>query len=118
MDYIQIPTTKEDYQVVYLPVSPDGFAFQATVELRYLAGVGKWFLSISNTLTGEVYVNQIPLICSYEELNDLLFPFRWILRGVGIGSLFCVKAVDTPSSADPSRSNLDEFMILWGDQWK
>ncbi len=117
MDYIILPVTDQARQVLYLPVSPEGHAFQARVELRWMEAAGKWILSIGDAVTGEPYVNQIPVICSYEEINDLLFPFRWLFQGAGIGSLFCLKAVDQPSSADPGRGNLKEFQILWGDRY-
>ena len=118
MDYLILPTKSEPYQVFYLAASPDGHAFQARVELRWLPAPGLWFLSIADAISGEVYVNQIPVICSYEVLNDLLYPFRWLFRGSGIGSLFCLKAVDAPSTPDPSRDNLSDFILLWGDRWK
>ncbi len=117
MDYIILPATADPYQVMYLPVSPDGHAFQAKVELRYLSAPGLWFLSISDAMRGELYVNQIPVICSCGDLNDLLYPFRWLFQGSGIGSLFCVKAVESPSSTDPGLENLQEFYLLWGNQW-
>ena len=117
MDYIILPTTADPYQVMYLPASPDDHAFQAKIELRWLGAPGFWFLSISDAVTGAVYVNQIPVICSYEYLNDLLYPFRWLFQGSGIGSLFCVKSVDTPSSIDPGESSLNEFYLLWGNIW-
>ena len=117
MNYIQLPVSEEPYQVIFLPASPDGHAFQAKLELRWLSAPGHWFLSISDAMTGEIFVNQIPVICSYETLNDLLFPFRWLFQGSGIGSLFCLKAVDLPSSENPEKENLSEFRILWGDRW-
>ena len=117
MDYLILPAGKDPWQVFYLPASPDGRAFQAKVELRYFSAPGRWFLSISDAVTGEEYVRQIPLVCSYRTLNDLLFPFRWLFQGSGIGSLFCLKAVDAPSTPDPAERNLDEFLILWGDRY-
>ena len=117
MDYIILPATSDPYQVMYLPASPDGHAFQAKVELRFLSAPGLWFLSISDALSGAVYVNQIPVICSYGDLNDLLYPFRWLFQGSGIGSLFCVKAVENPSSVNPGPENLEEYYLIWGDQY-
>ena len=117
MDYYILPTTSDPYQVFYLPASPDGHAFQARVELRWFEAPAKWILSISDALTGQVYVNQIPLICSYVHINDLLYPFRHLFRGNGIGSLFCLKAVDNPATQDPGKNNLNEFQILWGNCW-
>ena len=118
MDYIILPVTNEPAQTLYLPVSPGGHAFQARVDLRYRAAPGRWFLSISDALTGETFVNQIPLVCSLERLNDLLFPFLWRFQGDGLGSLFCVKAVDHPKTVDPGPDNLNEFYLLWGDKWQ
>ena len=117
MDYYILPVTGDPWQVFYLPASPDGHAFEARVELRYFPLPDKWILSISDTITGQVYVNQIPVICSYGKVNDLLWPFRHLFRGNGIGSLFCLKAVEKPSTQDPSEKNWDEFMILFGDRW-
>ena len=117
MDYYILPVTGDPWQVFYLPASPDGHAFEARVELRYFPLPDKWILSISDTITGQVYVNQIPVICSYGQVNDLLRPFRHLFRGNGIGSLFCLKAVENPSTQDPSEKNWDEFQLLWGNIW-
>ena len=117
MDYYILPVTGDPYQVFYLPASPDGHAFEARVELRYFPLPDKWILSISDVITGQVYVNQIPVICSYGQVNDLLFPFRHLFQGNGIGSLFCLKAVEKPSTQDPSEKNLEEFNIFWGNIW-
>jgi hypothetical protein len=62
-------------------------------------------------------VNQIPLICSYEQLNDLLLPFRHLRDGRGMGSMFCLRNTDQPKTADPAMGNLTEFQILFGDTY-
>ncbi len=118
MDFITLPLTEDPWQVLYLSVSPDGNAFTARVDLRFLKAPGKWFLSIADGATGEQYVNQIPVICSWGVLNDLLEPFRYLFGGRGIGSLFCLKAVDNPSSEDPGQNNLKEFRLYWGDRFE
>ena len=117
MDYIILPVTAAPYQVLYLPVSPEGNAFLAKVELRWLGAPGRWFLSVSDAVTGELYVNQIPLICSCSILNDLFGPFRWRFQGSGLGSFFCLKQGETPAQADPGRENLTEYTLLWGDRF-
>ncbi len=117
MDYLSLPVTNDPYQVIDIPASPDGQAFQARITLRFLPATDHWFLSLSDAISGEILVSQIPVICSYETLNDLFYPFRWLFQGSGIGSFFCVKAVDRPSSPDPGKENLTEFILLWGDRW-
>ncbi len=117
MDYLIFPTTEDPWQVFFLPASPDGHAFQAKVELRYLPAPDRWICSIADAVTAHVYVPNIPLICSYGEINDLLLPFRFLFQGNGIGSLFCLKVVDRPSTPDPARGNLNQFLLLWGDRY-
>ena len=116
MDYLILPVTPDPYQVLYLPVSPEGHAFLAKVELRWLGAPGKWFLSVADAVTGELYVNQIPLICSRETLNDLFEPFRWRFQGDGLGSFFCLRQGEKAEPADPERHNLTDFTLLWGDR--
>ena len=117
MDYVILQPADDPFQSFYLPASPDGHAFQARLDLRYLTAPDRWVLSISDAVTAELYVNHIPVICSYETLNDLLLPFRYLFQGSGIGSFFCLKGTDRPSTRDPSRNNLNEFQLLWGDRY-
>lgn len=112
-----IPVTSDPWQVMYLSAAPDGHAFSAKVEVRYLPGPDRWFLTVSDAATGEMYVNQIPLVCSYTYLNDLFYPFRHLFKGAGIGSFFVVEAVDRPSTPDPAEGNLEEFQLLWTDKY-
>ena len=111
-----LPISDDPYQVMYLTASPDGHAFSAKVEIRYLPEPDRWFLTVSDAATGEMYVNQIPLVCSYTYLNDLFYPFRYLFKGAGIGSFFVVEAMDSPSTTDPAEGNLEEFQLLWTDQ--
>ena len=58
-----------------------------------------------------------------EHRGDRFSGFLVVLRegvpvdvqGSGIGSLFCLKATESPSSQNPSRGNLNEFQLIWGD---
>ena len=118
MEYTILPVTDAPRQSLRMPVSPDGQAFQAKIDLDFLAAADLWFMTVSDAVTGALYVNRIPLICSREELNDLFFPFRWLFQGAGIGSFFCLRAVDSPASENPGRHNLNEFHLIWGDRWK
>ena len=102
-------------QIFTLDLSPDGIPLHARAEIRYLPAPDIWTLSIWDNATGEMLVSQIPLICSYTRINDLLAPFRHLRSGHGLGSLFVLRAVDNPSTPDPSAENLTEFQILWGD---
>lgn len=115
--YFILPLTEDARQVFTLDMSIDGAAFHAKIEIRYLSAPDRWVISVWDNATGELLINQIPLICSYGEVNDLFRPFRHLHGGQGMGSLFVIRNIDEPRTADPAGGNLTEFMILMGDTW-
>ena len=110
-----LPLTSDPRQILTLSPVIDGESFRARIEVRYLTGPDVWVISIRNDASGELWVNQIPLISSVGWPNDLLFPFRYKRNGKGLGTLLCIPAVDEPSSQDPEKNNLSEFAIMWCD---
>ena len=117
MDYVLLPLTEDPWQVFTLDLQINGEPFHAQVELRYMPAADKWFISIWDHSSGEQLINQIPIICSYIEVNDLLAPYSYKRDGKGLGSLFCMRATDPPSTVDPSKGNLTEFQIVWGNTY-
>ena len=113
--YYILPLTEDSRQVFTLDLEIDGNPFHARVEIRYLPAPDCWVLSICDDSKGELLINQIQLICSYGDVNDLLLPFRYIREGRGLGSLFVIRDTDEPSTPDPAKGNLLEFNVLWGD---
>ena len=115
--YYILPLTEDPRQVFTLDVTIDGVPFHARVEIRYLPAPDCWVISIWDDSSGELLINQIPLVCSYGEVNDLLRPFRHLREGQGLGSLFVIRDTDEPSTPDPAIGNLTEFCILFGDTY-
>ena len=115
LSYTELPLTNNSRQVFTVDVVIDGVALHARVELRYLSALDQWVISIWDNATSVLLVNQVPLICSYGELNDLLLPFRYIRDGMGVGSLLVLRNTDEPSTVNPAKGNLTEFQVLWGD---
>ena len=113
--YYILPLTEDPRQVFTLDLTIDGDPFHARVEIRYLPAPDCWVISVWDDSSGELLINQIPLVCSYGEINDLLLPFRYIREGLGLGSLFVIRDTDEPSTPDPAKGNLTEFNVLWGD---
>ena len=109
-----LPLTDDPHQVMTLDLTLDGDPFHARIEVRYLPAPDLWVLSLWDEANGELLFNQIPLICSYGEINDLAVPFRHLRDGKGVGSLFVIRDVDEPSNTDPAEGNLTEFKVLWG----
>ena len=99
------------YQTFTMSIIPGGVAKRVRVELRYLYKPGKWFISIFDAATGDPLCLYVPVVASYEYLNNLLEPFSY----KGLGSIYCYPVVSEPSSPDPGENNLDEFEIVWGD---
>ena len=87
---------------------------RAVFELRYLHRTDKWYVSFYEAQTGAPICTYIPLIASTIELNNLLEPFAY----KDIGWLACIPIVDEPSTENPSKDNLSEFAIVWGDSYE
>ncbi len=118
LSYTELPLTNDPRQVFTVDVTIDGAALHARVELRYLSALNLWVISIWDNAASVLLVNQVPLICSYGELNDLFLPFRYIQGGAGIGSLFVLRNTDEPSTVNPAKGNLTEFQVLFGDTFR
>ena len=113
--YYIFPLTEDPRQVFTLDLTIDGDPFHARVEIRHLPAPDQWVISVRDNSSGELMINQIPLICSYGKVSDLLLPFRHLREGRGLGSLFVIRDTDEPSTPDPAKGNLTEFSALWGD---
>ena len=115
LTYAELPLTNDPYQVFTVDLAPDGVPLHARVEIRFLSGPDLWTVSVWDNADSSLLVNQVPLVCSYGYPLDLLYPFRGLRDGVGIGSMFLIRATDNPSSPDPAAGNLTEFSLLYGD---
>ena len=114
MTYSILPLTEDPWQVFTLDLAIDGEPFHAQTEIRYLPAPDLWVLSLWDHSSGELLVNQIPLVCSYGEVNDLFLPFRHLRDGQGMGTLIVIRNTDEPKTQDPAEGNLTEFRVLWG----
>ena len=115
MTYYRFPVSSAPRHAFLMDLAPDGIPLHARVELRYLPAPDIWVVSIWDDTTGELLISQIPLRCSYGQINDLLLPFRYLRQGRGLGSLFVLKNTDEPDTPDPAKNNMDQFIVLWGD---
>jgi len=115
--YWILPLTNDPRQVFTLDLQIDGVSFHARVEVRYLTAPEIWVISVWDNSSGELLINQVPLVCSYGQVNDLFLPFRHLRNGQGMGSLFVIRNTDEPSTPDPAEGDLTEFRILMGDTY-
>ena len=115
--YTILPLSSAVRQAFTLDLAPDGIPLHARIEIRYLPAPDQWVISIWDNAGGELLVNQIPLVCSYGQINDLLLPFRHLRGGQGLGSLFVLRDTDEPETPDPAGGTLTQFQILCGDTY-
>ena len=115
--YYILPITEDPRQIFTLDLTLDGEPFHARVEIRYLPAPDCWVISAWDNSSGELMINQIPLICSCGQVNDLFRPFRHLREGQGMGSLFVIRDTDEPRTTDPAKGNLMEISVLWGDSY-
>jgi len=96
--------------IVTLPIGDEGV--RVDFELRYMEKTDLWYMTVTDLQTKESYLRYVPLIASYNgKLNNLWLPFSH----KRIGDLVCVPLSDNPSTENPSKDNLSEFAIVWGD---
>jgi len=112
--YYVLPLTENARQVFTLDMTIDGVSFHARAEIRYLPAPDQWVISVWDNSSGELLISQIPLICSYGQVNDLFRPFRHLREGRGMGTLIVIRNVDEPGTTDPAEGNLTEFKRIRG----
>lgn len=115
LSYSVLPLTNDPYQVFTTDVAPDGTPLHARIEIRYLAAAGRWVVSIFDHAAATLLANQVPLAVSAGFPLDLLYPFRHLRGGKGIGSMFLLRGGDI-GARDPGKENLAEYTLLYGDE--
>ena len=116
LTYTELPLTNDPRQVFTTDLSPDATPLHARIEIRYLSAPGRWVITIWDNANSTLLANQVPLVCSRGFPLDLLYPFRHLRDGKGIGSLFVLRSTDSPATPDPAKDNLTDFQILYGDE--
>ena len=102
------------YQQQVLNLTVNKKTTRVIFELRYLFRTDKWYVSLFDAQTGAPLCTYIPLVSSTIQLNNLLEPFSY----KNLGWLACIPIVDEPSTENPSKNNLSEFAIVWGDSFE
>ena len=113
LSYSVLPLTNDPYQVFTTDVAPDGTPLHARIEIRHLGAPGRWVVSIFDHAAATLLANQVPLAVSAGFPLDLLYPFRHLRGGKGIGSMFLLRDGDT-GARDPGKGNLAEYTLLYG----
>lgn len=105
-------TPEKDYtsQSIILNLTIGNTTKRCTLDLTYRDRTDKWYCSLTNMQTGEVYLMNVPILCSYGKVANNLWEPYWSKE---IGMLCCFPIA--PTTTDPSKNNFDEFLLVWGD---
>ena len=115
LTYTELPLTNDPRQVFTTDLSPDATPLHARIEIRYLSAPGRWVITIWDNAAATLLANQVPLVCSRGFPLDLLYPFRHLRNGKGIGSLFVLRNTDSSTTTNPAKDNLTDYQIIYGD---
>lgn len=105
------PNVLHQRQIINLPFQKK--SRRVVFEAEYLEEPDLWFISFYNAQDNSPICTKIPLIASHKYPFNILEPFQH----KNVGWMLCVPLVDEPSSDNPSRDNMGEFGILWGDSY-
>jgi len=100
------------YQAITMNLQIGEDTKRVSLELRYMEKTDLWYMSLYDLQTDEIYLSYVPLLASYGgKYNNLWKPFSY----KEIGFLVCYPKSDSPTTENPSKDNLSEFEIVWGD---
>lgn len=99
-------------QSIILNLTVWGATKRVMLDMWYSDKTDKWYVSLKNIQTAEVYLTNVPVLCSYGDIANNLWEPYW---SKGIGMFCCFPNVASPKTEDPSKDNLDEFVFVWGD---
>lgn len=106
-----VPLTNEPNQKLSITLPIDGGNISFDLECRYNSKAGNWTLKATNTNTGEIYFDGLPLLYGvYPSANQLEQ-----LSYKRIGSITLVKNGDIELDMPNDVSLGNQFFLLWGD---
>ena len=111
MERLVEPIEDSLYQGLNMDLQIGNETKRVSLELLYMEIIDTWVMSLFDLQTKEAYFRSVPLLASYGKINNLWEPFSH----KGIGIFYCVPKTDTPSTENPSKDNLSEFYLIWGD---
>lgn len=113
MNLYQItPIEDSQHQSLSMDLQVGKETLRVELELIYMEKTDLWYMNLTDLQTEQSYLRMVPLLASYGEINNLWKPFAH----KNIGMLYCYPATDEPSTQNPSKDNLNEFVIVWGDE--
>ena len=100
------------YQAIEATVLIKNRQVRVRFELRFLEMLNKWFLSMFDSQTNKSYFRYVPVVFCKTSVNNLVAPFHY----KGLGIVVCASELDNPTTENPEKDNMNEFVLVWGDE--
>lgn len=107
----KVPLTNSPNQTFKctIPVNGNNIPFSFTLWYNYSAKY--WLLSATNTLTGELYFSNLPMLTSYGKYCNMLNQLSY----KGIGCCIMVPTEEGVGGRANDKNIGKSFIMVWGD---
>jgi hypothetical protein len=111
MTFNVVPLNSAPNQLFNITIPLANKNLRLSLNVRYNSEAEYWTLTITNSETGIILIDSLPLVTGEYPSADLLQQFGYL----NLGSMGVVKTKDILTDR-PDDSNLGtDFLLLWGD---
>lgn len=111
-NYKIIPLDNSPDQSFLTTVSVDGNNLKLKLRLRFNTTSNYWVMSITDPKTGNLLIDNIPLLTGGYPAADLLGQYKYL----GLGSAMIINAGNSSlDSPDENSFANGDFLLAWGD---
>ncbi len=94
-----------------MTLNVDGKNLTLDFALKYNEMAGYWIMTVSDPVSGNIYLDSIPLLTGDYPAANILEQYAYL----NIGSAYILN-VGNASSDSPDDTNLGtDFLLVWGD---
>lgn len=107
----KVPLTNSPNQTFKCTIPVNGNNIPFKFDLWYNYSAEYWLISATNTLTGELYFSNLPLLSSYGKYCDILHQLNY----KNIGCCIMVMMEDDIGDRANDQNIGKSFLMVWGD---
>lgn len=108
----KIELTNSPNQTFQSIIPVNGGNIDFTFYLSYNDQAGYWSLTLTNTLTQELYFSNLPLLSSFSEYTNMIFQLDYKM----IGSIYIAYIQNIQNASMPDDKNIGkDYIMVWGD---
>lgn len=111
MAYSIIPLTNDPDQSLTVTIPVDGKNLTLKLRVKFNDTANYWVMTIIDPKTGNILLDNIPLLTGQYPAADLLGPYKYL----GLGSATIVNAGNSQLDYPDSNTLGTDFQLAWGD---